>query len=304
MKPDTEQCFGTIEVLSQHDQLPFLWDTATHGDFDLWNLLRSEGLVKPTDPEIALTHWQNMEQWGAPTDLKEYEYARLRSERKDDGWSEAIALERQAIYQQLQHYLHTNLTELQAYTLAIPGSRRFEWEHPDFSVSIIVGKTDDHQWLCLAPTVPDQMDIQKRNHYGVAKTEAINSLIESSNHPNQIQTPPILKQLKPIVLYGYYEGGYNYTYSHQIMSAVAASENQAIVQALNAAQMIGCSQPVSTSHRTSHNKDVFQFMNQSLYDRHCVSISFWDLYYIYEIGKTLSGDWVGVRSFMEFEYNP
>jgi hypothetical protein len=45
-------------------------------------------------------------------------------------------------------------------------------------------------------------------------------------------------------------------------------------------------------------------MDQNLDDRHCLSISFWDLYYTYEIGQTPCGDWVGVRYFVEFEYNP
>ncbi|MDF5710101.1 MAG: hypothetical protein PUP90_21140 [Nostoc sp. S4] len=34
------------------------------------------------------------------------------------------------------------------------------------------------------------------------------------------------------------------------------------------------------------------------------SISFWDVGYSYEVGQTTAGDWIGVRTQSEFEYNP
>jgi hypothetical protein len=305
MHPNTEQLFGTIEVLSQHDSLPFLWNTETQGEFDIWNLLASEGFVKATDPELVLTHWQNMEQWGAPTDLTDYEYASPRSERKDDDWNDAIALERKALYQQLQQRLNLCLTELEAYTLAIPGARHFEWDHPNFFVSIIVGKTSDHQWLCLAPTVPDQMGIQKRGHTVEGQTPEITNLSQGQTDSSDIsQTLSILGQLKPLRMCGYHHGGYDYEYDHQIVQSIAASKNQAITQALNVAQMVIRSQTDLLVQNNPNHKNVIQFMDQSLGDRHCLSISFWDLHYAYEIGQTPSGDWVGVRFFAEFEYNP
>ena len=247
-----------------------------------------------------------MEQWGAPTDLTDYEYASPRSERKDDDWNDAIALERKALYQKLQQYFSLHLTELQAYTLAIPGARHFEWDHPNFFVSIIVGKTSAHQWLCLAPTVPDQMGIQKRGHAVAAnQTPETANLSKGQTGSSGIsQTLSILGQLKPLRMYGYHHGGYNYEYDHQIVQSVGEGKNQAIAQALNAAQMVIRSQTDLPVQNNPSNKNVIQFMDQSLGDRHCLSISFWDLHYAYEIGQTPSGDWVGVRFFVEFEYNP
>jgi hypothetical protein len=305
MHPNTEQLFGTIEVLCQHEYTPFLWNTETKGEFDVWNLLASEGFVKTTDPELVLTHWQNIEQWGAPTDLTDYEYAPLRSERKDNDWNDAIALERKALYQQLQQRLNLHLTELQAYTLAIPGARHFDWDHPNFFVSIIVGKTSNHQWLCLAPTVPDQMGLQKRSHAVADRTPEITNLRDGQTINSDIcKTLPILSQLKPLRMCGYHHGGYNYKYNHQIVQSVAEDKNQAIAQALNEAQMVIRSQADLPVPNNPNNKNVIQFIDRNLGDRHCVSISFWDLHYAYEIGQTSSGDWVGVRFFAEFEYNP
>ena len=127
-------------------------------------MIISEGFVSLTDLEIAFEHWQNSEQWGTPTDQKTFEYAPPRSKRIDDTWNEGIAIERQVYYQQLQ-LLTTHHQNLQAYNLSIPHSSRdaFEWPHPNFSISIVVGETRDRHWLCLAPTVPDEMGFQQRS---------------------------------------------------------------------------------------------------------------------------------------------
>jgi hypothetical protein len=167
MHSQNEQILGTIELLVQNDNShPFLWDTATQGEFDLWRLLISEGFVSRTDPEISFAHWQNIEQWGTPTDQTHYEYAPPRSERKDDPWNDEIAAERNTIYKNLQLLLNDNLSNLQAYTLAIPGSRHFEWDHPNFFVSIVIGETSDREWLpCTYCTRPNRYSSSKRLLY-------------------------------------------------------------------------------------------------------------------------------------------
>ena len=99
MKPETEQILATIEVIGIYQ--PFLWETEIKGKFNPWNLIKSKGFVNLTDLELAFKHWQNIEQGGTPTDQKTFEYAEPRSERMDDTWNEAIAIERQGYYQQL-----------------------------------------------------------------------------------------------------------------------------------------------------------------------------------------------------------
>jgi hypothetical protein len=246
-----------------------------------------------------------MEQWGTPTDITNYEYAPSRSERKDDSWNDAIATERRTLYQKLQKLLNTHLGDLQAYTLAVPGPRQNEWDHPNFFISILVGKTSDRQWLCLAPTVPDQMGIHCWERNIPQNTKKVVKPIETeTDEPGISQILPILNRLNPLLMYGYYHGGYNYDYYHQIISAVAPSKSHAISNALSIAQMVVQREPELHTQKNTNRQDVIEFMNQNLCDRNRLSISFWDLAYYYEIGKTPSGDWVGVRSFAEFEYNP
>jgi hypothetical protein len=170
--------------------------------------------------------------------------------------------------------------------------KKSKWDHPDFSVFIVVSKVSDRQWLCLTPTVPDQIGFRQRQK-NPAATEA------NANSSFLSELTSLLQALKPIPLFGYYYGGYDYQYWHQICSALAPSPNDAIAQALTAAQM--CIPNEGSQHNQSPDK---RFMQEKLSDRSRFTLNFWDLGYRYEIGKTPSGDWIGTRSFAEFEYNP
>jgi hypothetical protein len=303
MKSETVQLFGTLEVLSGREYSPTLWETNTQGEFNIWNLLISEGFVNPTDSELAFEHWQNMECWGTPTDPTNYEYAPLRSERKSNDWNETIAIQRQKTYNQLQQFLKTYLQNQQAYRIAIPqSSRQFEWNHPIFSIFILVGQTTDGQWICLASTVPDQVGIHSHKRNSSGSADVSNSTAQGTTN---VQLATLLDQLQPIEIYGYYHGGYNYSYSHRIVSAIASNRAAAIEYTLQAAEMLILEKTAVEHIRgTEGNRKMSQFMNQCLSDRTIYNLSFWDIAYSYEMGKTPTDDWIGVSSRGEFEYNP
>ncbi|MEH2126183.1 hypothetical protein [Nostoc sp.] len=183
MHSETERIFGTLQVLIGSNS--FVWETANQGEFNLWNLMISEGFVHLTDIELAFKHWQNIEEWGTPSNQQKFgEYAPPRSKRKDNTWNESIANERQNYYQQLQQLVKNHLQNIQAYNLSVPKTAHqyFEWEHPYFSVSIVVGETSDRHYFCLAPTVPDQLNYNRRdrNH---PKTQIFSE--ELPNQPTQ-----------------------------------------------------------------------------------------------------------------------
>ncbi|MEH1942266.1 MAG: hypothetical protein V7L01_18910 [Nostoc sp.] len=267
----------------------------------------SEGFVNLTDIEIAFKHWQNIEEWGTPTNQQEFcEYAPPRSERKENTWNESIANERQGYYQQLQQLVKNNLQNIQAYNLSVTKAAHqyFEWEHPYFSVSIVVGETSDRHWFCLAPSVPDQVSDNYRDR-NQPTTQIVYE--ESPSQATQMITEVkiLLNNLTPITNYGYYHGGYNYTYQHQIVGALAKTKTTAIELALQAATMVFLEKRTVeyTDGRYSSRK-LNQFMNQCLHNRTDYNISFWDVGYTYEVGQTPAGDWLGVRSTSEFNYNP
>ena len=109
MNPSTTKLLGTLEILNSSNT--FFWETATQGEFNLWNLMISEGFVNPTDIELVFEHWQNIETWGTPTNPNDFRYAPPRSDR-DDGWNEEIENQRREYYQQLQQLLKTGLVNI------------------------------------------------------------------------------------------------------------------------------------------------------------------------------------------------
>lgn len=59
------------------------------------------------------------------------------------------------------------------------------------------------------------------------------------------------------------------------------------------------------SERGAYNiPKLYQFLTSSLQDFKVYQLSFWDIGYIYEVGRAATGDWLGVSSMAEFEYNP
>ncbi|MBD2210292.1 hypothetical protein H6G27_10425 [Nostoc linckia FACHB-104] len=305
MQAETEKLLGTLEILCSN---ALIWETIYQGEFNLWNLIISQRLVNLTDIELAFEHWQNIEEWGTPTNQKEYgEYAPTRSEHKNNNWNQTIAAERQEYYQKIQHILTKNCQNLQAYSLSIPKSnhQNFEWGHPDFSVSILVAETKNNNWLCLAPTVPDQVSYNRRKT-NPATTKIVrekSATLADESLISQLQS--CLDNLTPIIIYGYYHGGYNYTYEHHLVGAYAKTKISAIELALQAAAMVMIEKPTVEYASDAYNsRKLSQFMNKCLSDRTLYTISFWDIGYTYEVGQTPAGDWIGVRSTSEFEYNP
>ncbi len=304
MNLSTEKLLATLEVLNNPSRI-FLFETANQGELNLWNLMINEGFVTLTDAELAFEHWQNIEEWGTPTDTTNYEYAPPRSERKGESWNNEIANERKGYYRQLQHVISQNFQNVQAYNLSIPKSapETFEWDHPDFYVPIVVGSTSDNNWLCLAPTVPDQVSYRHDKYNSVTQITLEEHSETSQNLITQIQ--PKLDKLTPISIYGYYYGGYNYTYQHHIAGAVAKSKAKAIELALQNATMVMI-KPLTVEYANDdyNSRKLSQFMNECLNHRTLYDLSFWDIGYTYEVGQTPAGDWIGVWSQSEFEYNP
>ncbi len=82
MNPETEQCLGTLEVLLEEEiryslpcheysatLKPYAWDATIKGEFTPLNLIKSEGWIIKTDPEIAFANWLWIEQNGLASSL-------------------------------------------------------------------------------------------------------------------------------------------------------------------------------------------------------------------------------------------
>jgi hypothetical protein len=53
-----------------------------------------------------------------------------------------------------------------------------------------------------------------------------------------------------------------------------------------------------------NSRKLSQFFNSKLSEHTIYSLSFWDIGYTYEIGQGPTGEWLGIQSPLEFEYNP
>lgn len=299
MKPETEKLLGTLEVLIGDLSHTFFWEVEERGEFNVWNLMIAEGFVQLSDVDVAIAHWQSVERWGTPTDRSDYDYAPPRNERKDE-WSAEIEAKRSEIYQNLLQILQLKLQNLQSFKLSIAPERKdyFEWIHPHFCAYILVGKMEDGNWLCLSPAVPDQ------NLPRHSKTSTLTFPSAIASEPLQsIQN--LIAELTPITLYGYYYGGYNYTYEHRIFCVSANQKQLAIKLALQAAGMLTTDNPYGEdSLFRNQTQKLNQFLGTVLRDRIFYRLSFWDIAYSYEVGQAATGDWLGVRWMDKFEYNP
>lgn len=311
MKSETEQLLGTLEVILRNPSLTFIWETEEQGEFNVWNLAIAEGFVSLTDVDVAIAHWQAVEHWGTPTDQSknDYEYAPPRNERKD-GWNAEIEAKRFESYQQLSQILKAELQELQAFSLSVPAQTDyyFKFVHPDFCFYILIGKTEDGDWLCLSPTVHDvapdlaEQVIYTRSKKSNSVLSEVTNIKELSDKTLALQSriENILSDLPPIELYSYYHGGYKGIYAHKILYAFANQKIDAIEQALQSAGML----TVEKTNILYGSDELSQFFKAKLGACAIYRLSFWDIAYTYEIGQAPTGDCLGMRSLLEFEYNP
>ena len=116
-----------------------------------------------------------MEHWGTPTNQigDSWEYAPLRDERDDD-WNAEIEAFRVERYQQLLTLLKAELSDLQAFRLTTV--EHLQRRYPDFCFYILIGKTEDGDWFCFSPIVPDQVSDYdfKPPKTGATKTNSLN----------------------------------------------------------------------------------------------------------------------------------
>ncbi|MEG3895208.1 MULTISPECIES: hypothetical protein [unclassified Microcoleus] len=254
MKLETEQLLGTLEVfckeinsylfweteenIDEYTNSAFFWETEEQGEFNVLNLMIANGLARLTDVELAIGSWQLTERRGAACDDDGYAPAREERDNILDADTEA---ERAEKYESLWQLLNSNLREIQAFNLSahhqLPDN--LNRSHPYFDSCTVVGKTDDGDWICLTPTIPDQFNFcdARDSSYNESQMLCDRSLAKTTLAlAAQIQT--IVTELTPISIYGYYGGGYDYTYEHKIVGAAAATKAVAFEQALQAAGML------------------------------------------------------------------
>jgi hypothetical protein len=333
MKPATEQLLATLELLTDglkfevpretsvwHPITPFSWDIEAQGELNALNLLKFKGAVQLTDAEVAIANWQAIEQQGTPTEDGYYAPETDRENILD----EATQAKRIAAYQSLLELLKAELQELQVYSFSCNQSDSYR--EGTYTSYAIVGRTQDNDWICLASTVPEQTGLKDQEISRSSDTE-ISASKPLGVHTSAIisRIEEILTELPPVEIYGYYEGGYDYTYEHEIIYKAAAIRELAFE---NAADLVEIDQfkgfyldsdyfckeihhdyeltkeDIELDQLYLRYQKLNQFLTQNLSNLTVYRFIFWDWDYLYVLGQTQAGDWLGVETTNEFVYNP
>jgi hypothetical protein len=306
MHSETEGLISRLRKYAENRQ-PFVWDLELRGELNCWNLLVSEGFVQVADLEQAIETWKKIEQLQMPTNPKEYpgyEYGASRQKRKHDGIGARLKLDQNQYYNALAYFLKSNLQDLKAYSLCgvnqslnVSGSQRFK-------IFIIVGQTPDSEWICLSPTVPDQVWHRYSNSFHPEVSLLTNC--QSAKPVAQdlhAKIKKVLENLKPIKTYGYYG---DYSYDHQIFCTIASEESTAIELALKAGKLFEEDKYYFKKNYDggSDEKPATQFVHDNFQKIQLYMFCFWDVGYGYKFGLTQEGEWVGLKYWSFMDYNP
>lgn len=321
MELSTLQQLGTLEILLGRDHktllpnhrysgklYPYYWDSKLAGSFSLWKLIRCESWLTETDPEITFSDWQWPENYGLAA-VGLLNCGHLCEEDSENIFlSNNDKIDRQKRYKILLQTLSNNLQDFKAYRLQC---------HPDYSLSIIVGRLPDQRWICLAPLVP-------RETSDFANSEIEYTLLGTPELPQEIRSELELDvneqidQIPTIQVYGWYYGGYNHVHPYRIINATGNTQEVAIERALFTAGFIGVYQFQQfhsekqfygySNWKSESSGKQFQILNlflkQSFSNLYLYRFCFWDYDNVFILDSQQSPDKVGIVFQNQFEYNP
>ncbi|MEH1935092.1 MAG: hypothetical protein V7L14_15630 [Nostoc sp.] len=328
MKPETEQRLGTLEVLLEEEicySLPchedsatlqaYAWDATVKGKFTPLNLIKSEGWIIETDPEIAFENWLWIEQNGLAS-------SRIHVYDKDPRkflLDESSKNQRYQQYSNLLKLLTKRIKKLQAFTFSY---------NSHYSLSVVVGRVPDSQrWICLSSTVPQETPkfINNLIHCSPYKEQKQSNIEAEKLSQVEMTINDILKELGKIRIYGYYDGGYHNFHHHSIVLASGDSQEEAINNALLKSGLVeiykvekfmiqgdgGWGFSVEDREFDQENvTNLIKFLNTMFPKLLLYRFCFWDYEHLYILGETddsqqdSSASWVGVAIHSQFTYNP
>ncbi|AFZ57463.1 hypothetical protein H6G54_26340 [Anabaena cylindrica FACHB-243] len=328
MKPETEQRLGTLEVLLEEEiryslpchedsatLQPYAWDATIKGQFTPLNLIKSEGWIIETDPEVACENWLWTEQNGLASSLiyvyhKDPEKFLLDEPSKNKRYQQ---------YFKLLRLLAERIKDLQAFSFSY---------NSHYSLSVVVGRVpDSKRWICLSSTVPQETPkfINELIHCSPYKEEKQFNLELEKLSKIERKINNIIKELGNIRIYGYYDGGYHHIHHHSIVLASGDSQEEAIKNALLKAGLVEIYKVKKfmiqgnrgwgfSVHDRDFDKDnvnnLIKFLHTMFPKLLLYRFCFWDYEHLYILGETdnsqqdTSASCVGVAIHSQFTYNP
>lgn len=324
MNPKTVEILATLEVFLENklscclpenhtsSWQPFAWDSAENGELNAMSLLQAEGWMYLTDPEVALESWQQIERRGTATEYDDCS-APEWEDRENILEPQTYQL-RAGYYQNLLQLLQKRLKQLKTFKLCCSMY---------FVCYILLGETETGDWLCIAPTVPQETrDVGHIIFTVPLPNSQLKAAVQETALSLQGEIDNILSALTPISIYGHYAGGYNRTYDHKIVCEVAATDKLALQAGLLSSGLLALgkfrefypernSYIFDKSYRCkTREKNLYRrygklndFLNSNLPLILMYRWKFWNLEHIYILGQPAGEDWAGLKLASKFIYN-
>ena len=323
MKFETEKLLGTLKLLTEPledcqemnievfgNYQTFFWDVAELGEFNIWKLLDSKKFIEPTHPETAFKSWLKEEQTHSIAPHNNYSIDQPEPKKLLD---ETTKAQRTENYQALWQILQESLQILEGFTIRLSTS---VYKKQD-CFSGLFGKTADNNWIVICPTAPERIGFPYWISHQECNREIIglDKKLQTKNTPI-FQIEDILKELIPLKLAVCYGADYGYTYDYQLFCGVSASKEAALTQAFIKANFLqlkrfkhfrlvlsddyGYPADFPKKIKRSLNK----FFQQNFTDVWLYRVGLYDIDYIYIIGQVADADWLGVKIYRSYQYNP
>ncbi|MGL5875440.1 MAG: nuclease A inhibitor family protein [Xenococcaceae cyanobacterium] len=310
MKPETEQAYGTLELLVDklsfdlpgHENggyiYPLVWDETAQGEFNIFNLCQLKNWLKLTDADAVIKSWQQLEYAKCFNDFS------LNPEQIKT-WEDNI----KSLWQIINHHLDN----LESYI--------FNIGFYDKSPNIIIGHTKDKDWIGIAQTIYVESNIPQEiiARSPINKTITTKTLGENTLSLD-LKLKAITSKLGTIAMSGDFGGGYCYSYTHKIIYGIGATKELALENTLQKSGMLEINnfkglyrdrQYLDNWFCDSDNTKIYQkynrinqFMEQTFSEVIMYRLSSWTDENIYIIGQTNNSDRVGIYLKSSFVYNP
>ncbi len=315
MNTKTIKLLGTLEVLLESLPYiglpghitgkyiyPFIWEASKQEDFNALNLSISRAWLKLTDNDVIRTSSQTIEY------AKSFNSFSLKKDEEKQRLEKIISL---------FTLLDNNLQVLETFDIQAHYYARG-------SISIVIGKTIDGDWISVCPTVYTETTIPQEQIFRTQQSRELNLEEMGENTKTLISdVEEIISEIETIHLSGDLGGGYNYNYDNRIVYAVGKTKELAVEKVLQGSGILELSKFNGLySDKLYFDEKYFdskfekrdslfqryskfnQFLHQTFPNTMMYRFSFWTLENIYIVGETKSSDWVGMHIESDFVYNP
>ena len=309
MKPETEQIYGTLELLVNklsfdlpgHEDggyiYPYAWEEEIQGEFNIFNLCQHNNWLKLTDRQNIITSWRQLE-----------------SARRFDDFS--LTLEEIKAWE-------SNINSLASIIQSSSNLEVYQFQNIPHSsqYNIILGQIDDRAWIGIAPTVyvktnvPHEV-IARYTKYPKNPIEAYGE--KATEFDTKIKA--IIDRLGSIELNGDFGGGYYYSHSHKIVYAWGETKELAFKDTLQKTGMLEvskfaglyCDRQYFNDYYLGYNPEnqyqmyssIDRFLKQNFAEVKVYRLASEISKNIYILGEIDTGDRAGIYFKSFFVYNP